>query len=687
MNSPQRLRSIHSFFLAATFVIGGARALAQAPLNDNLAAATILSGTNVSATGTTVGATAELDEPAHAGFPASHSIWYLWTAPDDGSTLIDLTGSASGTVVAVYTGKYMASLTPVASNAGGNSGGTGRCVFSVTAGVLYDIAVDVSGAPGLVDLNLQFTRSYFPPQITQQPAPQTVLEGGTAMFSVTATSDAPMSYQWLDNGGNAISWGTNSVLILTNALLSQGGNYQVVVSNAGGSVTSTNALLTVNPRPVNDDFANRIALSGSAVTTTGSDVYATAQPGEPSPDGWSSPQSVWWTWTAPTNGLAFVDVTNDTGNQVLAIYTGDTLAQLVSVTSASWFTPPLAVEFEVAGGTIYQITVAGVGGLTGAFQLDLSFIPTNFPPTITQQPTGQTVAQGGTATFQVVAVSGLPISYQWQFNGSPIAGGTNPTLVLTNVSASQAGPYQVMVSNAGGTVPSAAIPLTVNVPPSNDDFVNAQPLSGIDVTTTGDNQFATSEPGEPSHGGYPPGASVWWNWTTPAVGDAVVNVTGFSGEETLGVYTGNSVSNLALVTSNSWAAGLLSVHFAATNPGAIYRIAVADPSGNGSSFQLHATLAISNFPPTVVQQPPPVTNVTLSVTNYLRWVLQSDFPVTGQWFLDGFPFGGGGGVSFGGGDGGGGGDTGTARSTWVVSPALMAAQTSSRPSGPLMDGA
>jgi len=115
-------------------------------------------------------------------------------------------------------------------------------------------------------------------------------------------------------------------------------------------------------------------------------------------------------------------VTNDASSQALAVYTGDTLATLAPIVSASSFSPPLAVEFEVAAETSYQITVAGIANSSGPFQLELNFIPTNFPPTIIQQPTPQTVLQGGTATFQVVAVSGLPINYQWLSNGSPLTG-------------------------------------------------------------------------------------------------------------------------------------------------------------------------------------------------------------------------------------------------------------------------
>src|SRR5262249_49043177 len=159
--------------------------LAQAPTNDKLANATALSGTSFTATASTANATAEPGEPAHAGHAAAHSIWFRWTAPDNGSVLLDLSGSASGTDIAVYLGKYLDSLTLVSSNAFGNPDGTGRTVFRAMTGVLYDFAVDVVGAPGPVQLSLQFTKSYFPPQITQQPTDQSVQERDSASFQVT----------------------------------------------------------------------------------------------------------------------------------------------------------------------------------------------------------------------------------------------------------------------------------------------------------------------------------------------------------------------------------------------------------------------------------------------------------------------------------------------------------------------
>ncbi len=86
-----------------------------------------------------------------------------------------------------------------------------------------------------------------PPMITSQPINQTVTAGSGAMFTVSATGTAPLSYQWRSNNSN-IGGQTNSSLSLTNVQPGQSGNmYSVIVSNAFGSVTSSNALLTVTP--------------------------------------------------------------------------------------------------------------------------------------------------------------------------------------------------------------------------------------------------------------------------------------------------------------------------------------------------------------------------------------------------------------------------------------------------------
>lgn len=87
-----------------------------------------------------------------------------------------------------------------------------------------------------------------PPTITQQPQDQTVVAGQNASFSVVATGSAPLSYQWRFYGTN-LPGAVASSYTRTNAQPEHAGPYSVVVSNAAGSVTSSNALLTVHVGP------------------------------------------------------------------------------------------------------------------------------------------------------------------------------------------------------------------------------------------------------------------------------------------------------------------------------------------------------------------------------------------------------------------------------------------------------
>lgn len=82
--------------------------------------------------------------------------------------------------------------------------------------------------------------------ITSQPQGRTAVVGSTVTFVVTAGGTPPLSYQWLFNGTN-ITGATSSSLTLTNVQPDQAGTYLVIVTNALGAVTSSNAVLAVVP--------------------------------------------------------------------------------------------------------------------------------------------------------------------------------------------------------------------------------------------------------------------------------------------------------------------------------------------------------------------------------------------------------------------------------------------------------
>ncbi len=171
-------------------------------------------------------------QTAYAGASVSFNVTVFGAPPlfyhwqQSGTNLTD-GGGISGSASRILT----------LSNLTTNNAGT----FSVVVTNIYGSATS-SGAP------LTLTPSL--PIITAQPASETARPGATATFTVAAVGSAPLSYQWRENtinltdGGN-ISGSATSALIISNVSTINAGAYSVIVSNSLGSVTSTNAILSV----------------------------------------------------------------------------------------------------------------------------------------------------------------------------------------------------------------------------------------------------------------------------------------------------------------------------------------------------------------------------------------------------------------------------------------------------------
>ncbi len=139
---------------------------------------------------------------------------------------------------------------------------------------------------------------------------------------------------------------------------------------------------------------------------------------------------------------------------------------------------------QASDGYFYGTTSAGGeggGGVVFRFKLD---------PAILAAPASQSAGVGSSVTFSVSVQGTMPFSYQWLFNGQPLAGQTNATLTLNNVSANQAGAYSVIVSNSAGTVTSASANLVVTTLTSATESIRDTfgpgdqflPTSAMDVT-------------------------------------------------------------------------------------------------------------------------------------------------------------------------------------------------------------
>jgi sugar lactone lactonase YvrE len=88
------------------------------------------------------------------------------------------------------------------------------------------------------------------PSIISHPADQSVTAGASATFTVTATGDAPLRYQWFRNGTEVSGAVQASYTLATAALQDSGSRWSVRLTNDAGSVTSADAVLTVAPAPI-----------------------------------------------------------------------------------------------------------------------------------------------------------------------------------------------------------------------------------------------------------------------------------------------------------------------------------------------------------------------------------------------------------------------------------------------------
>ncbi|MEK7780153.1 MAG: immunoglobulin domain-containing protein [Verrucomicrobiota bacterium] len=98
------------------------------------------------------------------------------------------------------------------------------------------------------------------------------------------------------------------------------------------------------------------------------------------------------------------------------------------------------------------------------------------PLAIVTPPTNQTVAFGGSAMFHVAAQGFAPLTYQWRFNGTNVAGANTNTYLIASVQTTNAGDYSVVVSDYSGSLTSAVATLSVTGVPAPPTIIS-QPQS------------------------------------------------------------------------------------------------------------------------------------------------------------------------------------------------------------------
>lgn len=178
------------------------------PANDDFANAQAITEDSGTVAGTNVEATAEPNEPDHAGYPAQASVWYRWTPSADGIASFDTCTASFDTRLAVYTGNALADLFEIASNDDSEDCGSGSAQSSLSfvarVGTTYQIAVD-GFASSTGTFTLAWARAPLPPTNAVRP----LVTGSThdsETLSATpgewaSVGTVSYGYQWQRCGG------------------------------------------------------------------------------------------------------------------------------------------------------------------------------------------------------------------------------------------------------------------------------------------------------------------------------------------------------------------------------------------------------------------------------------------------------------------------------------------------------
>lgn len=428
-----------------------------------------------------------------------------------------------------------------------------------------------------------------------------------------------------------------------------GGNYTLSAAKSGfsfsppllaGSLGANRsdanfAASTIIRPPANDAFANARLLSGASGRASNSATGATAEAGEPAHAGNQANASIWFRWTAPSNGIATFDTFGSNYDTTLSVYSGSALTSLNAVTAnddADDATGSSRVAFTATRGKTYQIAVDGFSSGAANVVLNYRLVTPNATPTPTPAtaPDNDLFARAKVLSGASGRVTGSNVNagrevgepgthrdasvwYRWSApnNGTATfstAGSTFDTalaaytgasvnalrLVASNDDDDGVGTseisfsvrrgviYQIAVggfNNARGTI---MLSYSFRAAPANDDIVAARLLTGPKGRASGTNLHATSEAIEPAHGGVAARHSVWFLYNAASPGAIHFSTENSNFTPRLGAYRRAANGALVAVGSDD---GSGFVQFA-TERGVTYYIAVDGQEDQTGTFDL-----------------------------------------------------------------------------------------------------
>ncbi|MES2695121.1 MAG: immunoglobulin domain-containing protein [Verrucomicrobiota bacterium] len=289
-------------------------------------------------------------------------------------------------------------------------------------------------------------RAQLSPTITEQPKTQVITLGSTVTLSAAATGTEPMTFEWL-KGSSTEPFATGRTITVSDLAVSSG-RYYCRVSNAGGSVTSLAAQVTVIPvssaRPSIALVSHDLIPSRTGDTSSMLAIFFGAQP---------------MTFQWSRNGAP---IPGETRN---ALYTRS--VQLSDV------------------GT-YTITATNSLGSATSASFFINVPPRGTVPLFVDYQSSRRAKLGLPANIRVEVLSDGPVTYRWEKNGVTLPGVTGTELIIPNVTSADGANYQVYATNAYGTNSSGFLSLRVENPPRLTNLaVRSRVGPGLDELTVG----------------------------------------------------------------------------------------------------------------------------------------------------------------------------------------------------------
>lgn len=483
-----RLAERNDFSTTISIDIGGIQSCtavyvpSPVPANDDFAEAIAFSLTDYAGTltGSNAAASSEAGEPRHAGLDPYATLW--WSVRPAIKTTLSLTthGSALDTVLAVYTGSSVSTLTRIAENDDDGSCGNGSGVVAIEVEANQQYYVVVGGATDTAvgDIVLNWSR----PDDRGKVWTSGSVGGAGYRFASTVsigsaggTLTLPIELLASEVGSSGTGAG---VLARLNDPDTHGAVTWASVDAGGGPPFCGSPTVRVEPNPSHSSrrctlelsCENALGLSGPVLVQAGRpmlpDFLITSlalSPAKPAPG-----DVVTVLVTAKNDG----SIEGKVGVCRISIDDETTPAmELVVGTVPVGESRTFTLRFTTSGlgDHVLHAVLDAVGGIAEEDEtnntVDVAFsVSAPGMPVITTQPIATTVNGGTTLVLKAAASGDAPLSYQWLKGGAAIMAATDSLYTVTSAAGHDAGNYSLRITNAMGSIYSKTVAVTVPNP-------------------------------------------------------------------------------------------------------------------------------------------------------------------------------------------------------------------------------